>query len=215
MRRPDPFRWNKDDKLFPLLEEALLEATQRGYSVIELSRYLGNSASRNLYGIMRDAGIIPKLPRGRGPKVDVHPALLSALEKCQISFHQWVNSHDLEPVATAHALKAELDFNDPVSVAAHKALKQDFRFLSPKMYKLPVDPDLASSAGPNCTLTDYTITIEPDKQNNGYRAYIHELTECSCLGATRDEAFFGLKSRYVLFHSVRKLRVLPDKRTQI
>lgn len=212
MRKRNPFRWNTDDELFPELELALHEATKRGYSVVELARILGNKASRNLYGIMRNAGLIAKLPRGRSPKVEVNPALAAALEKCELSFYQWANSHDLDPVEMSNALKSTIDNSHAMSVAAHHAFMQDFRQLYCKTYQLPVEADLAASAGPEITLTDYHITISPDKENNGYRAYVHELESCSSFGATRDEAYFTLKSRYVLFHSIRKLKVLPDKR---
>ena len=201
------FRWNKKDELYPSLEIALYEATQKGYSVVELSRIMGNSKCKNLYAIMRDAGIIAKLPRRRWPAVK----LLAALEKCQISFVQWANSHDLDGASVATVLDTVVDYSNPLSVAAHKALNQDFCFLSSKMYGLPVDPDRVSAPSSDSTLTNYTVIIKPDWEADGYRAYIPELEECSSFGATRDQAYFGLKSRYVIFHSIRKLKVLPCK----
>lgn len=212
MRKRHSFRWNRDDELYPELELALHEATQRGYSVIELSRILGNSASRHLYEIMRDAGLIAKLPKGRTPKVNIHPGLAAALNERDLSFNRWVNSHDLDPVEVAAALATPLNENDSRSVAAHKAFRQDFRHLYCKVYKLPAEPDLASSTGAGRVLSKYSITITADHENDRYKAFIVEMSECCGYGYDQDEAYFALKSRYVLFHSIRKLRVLPDKR---
>lgn len=212
MRKHHSFSWKRDDELHPELELALHEAVQRGYSVIELSRILGNSASRNLYGMMRDAGLIAKLPKGRTPKVEIHPGLAKALEERELSFNRWVNSHDLNPVDVATALVNPLDEKDPRSIDAHRIFRQDFRHLYCKVYSLPAEPDLASSAGPASRVTDYNIMISPDKENDRYKAFIVEMPECCGYGYDRDDAYFAVKSRYVLFHSIRKLRVLPDKR---
>lgn len=205
------FRWNKDDELFEDMVVALHEAALRGYSVVELSRIMGNSTCKNLYAIMRDAGIYAKLPRKRWGKFDVHPALAEALDSCKLSFAQWVNTHDLDLTATVHVLKTAVNLEDPQSVAAHNALQQDFRFLSMKMYGLPVPPARVSEGTDDQIITDYTITIEPNRTAGKYRAYIHELPECEVSARTRDLAYFGLKSRYVFFHSIRKLKVLPQK----
>lgn len=211
MRKRNPFRWNTEDELFPQLEEALHEATLRGYSVVELARILGNSTVLNLYNIMRTAGLIRKLPAGRVPKVDVHPGLATALEKCNLTFYRWANSHDLEPFAMAEALRHPVNQSDPKSVAAHKAFKQDFHQLYCKVYHLPVEAGRAGTNSPDSILTDFHITIAPDKEKNCYRAYVHELESCVSFGRTHDEAYFALKSRYVLFRSIQKLRLLPDK----
>lgn len=193
---------------------ALSDAVDRGYSVVELARIMGNSTCKNLYAIMRDAGIITKLPRKRWGKFDVHPALVTALGSCKLSFVQWANSHDLDPAETVSALKTAVNPDNPQSVAAHEALQQDFKFLSHKMYGLPVPLSRSSEETDDRITTDYTITIEPDRAAGGFRAYIHELEECSVFGKTREVAFYNLRSRYVLFHSVRKLKVLLQKKAE-
>lgn len=212
MRKRNAYRWATDDELFPEFELALHEATLRGYSVVEIARILGNSTSLNLYSIMRTAGLIRKLPAGRTRKVDVPPGLAAALVKCNLSFNRWANSHELDPFEMAEALKHPLDQNDLKSITAHNAFKQDFPQLYCKTYKLPVEGGRVGVNTAETSLSDYHITIAPDKENGGYRAYVHELQNCSCFGATYDEAYFALKSRYVLFHSICKLKVLPDKR---
>lgn len=211
MGKRTPFRWNTDDELYPELELALHEATLRGYSVVELSRILGNSGSRHLYEIMRNAGIIAKLPKGRTPKIVVPPGLQAALKERELSFNRWVNTHELKPFEVASALAAPVKEDDPISVAAHKAFRQDFRHLYCKCYRLPAEPDLAGNVGPANILTDYSVSIIPDKDNDRYKAFIVELPHCCGYGADRMEALDALRSRYVLFHSIRKLKVLPDK----
>lgn len=212
MRKRNPFRWNTEDELFPDFELALHEATVRGYSVVEIARILGNKTSLNLYGIMRTAGIIPKLPAGRVPKLDIDGGLIVALEKCNLSFSRWANSHDLDPLEMSIALKTPVDKNNPTSVRAHKAFRQDFCQLYCKTYKLPVEPTRAGARSEVAPINDHRIIIEPDKDNDRYRAYVDGLEDCSSFGGTYDEAYFSLKSRYVLLHSIRKLRLLPDKR---
>ncbi|WP_224962541.1 type II toxin-antitoxin system HicB family antitoxin [Geomonas subterranea] len=211
MRKRNPFRWNTADELFPDLEDALHEATVRGYSVVELARILGHSTALNLYNIMRTAGLIRKLPAGRVPKVDVHPGLATALEKCNLTFYRWANTHDLDPFEMAEALRSPVNMKDPKSVVAHKAFRQDFLHLYCKVYQQPDETSRVGANTPDMILTDFHITIEPDRENNRYRAYVHELANCSSYGKTHDEAYFALKSRYVLFRSIQKLRLLPDK----
>ncbi|TSK07850.1 MAG: type II toxin-antitoxin system HicB family antitoxin [Geobacter sp.] len=211
MRKRNHFRWDSSDELFPDFENALHEATLRGYSVVELARILGNSTSLNLYNIMRTAGLIRKLPAGRLPKVDIHPGLAAALVKCNLTFYRWANSHDLEPFAMAEALRSPANPKDAGSVAAHNAFRQDFLQLYCKVYQLPVETGRVGVGDQSTSLTDFRIIIEPDHENGRYRAYVPELANCVSFGKTHDEAYFALKSRYVLFRSIQKLRLLPDK----
>jgi len=205
------FSWDKKDTLFPLLEESLYEADKKGYSVIEISRILGNATCINMYGLMRDAGIIAKLPRrGWWNKLEVHPALAEALAKTKLSFVQWTNSHGLDASQASLALKTVVDSTNEMSLAAHAALQQDFRFLAPKIYGLPVPLGRLPSKDAT-TPPRYSVTINPDPSGTGYNAYVHELAECVSFGDSMDLAYIALKSRYVIFNSIRTLRLLPRK----
>lgn len=204
------FWWDPKDDMYPLVIDALYEADKKGYSVLELRRILGFSNCRALYNMMRNAGIYTKLERRKGPKIDTPPALAVALKSCDISFLQWANSHNIDADASALALKSIADPTNPVSVAAHAALEQDFKFFSAKMFEAAVPLPRASVWDSSLT-SEFTLSIESASTKGQYRAFVHGRPDCDVVAATRDLAYTKLKSRCLLFHSLNKLKLLLPK----
>lgn len=204
------FWYQKDDPYYSEMVNEIKHASSKGYSAIEISRTLGQSP-KNIYALMRDAGVIPKLQRKRQKVYSIPQRLEGILSRCHISYLQWCSSHCLDPDETSQALLTDENPHDPASVAAHNALRQDF----PKAYSkiMATDPDYSSSFQPmvDSLKTDYTIIIRLNPETNGYTAIIHELEECKVEAPTRIEAFYKLQSRYVAFSAINKLRLLPDR----
>lgn len=196
--------------MYPVFVEELYAAhTTKGYSVVELSQILGHSHCRGLYNVMRDEGIIIKMRKGRTTKVETHPGLLKALQNIDLSFTQWAHSHRLDRDAAAKALLQPVNPSDSASVSAHKALRQDFRFLAPKLYGEEIPLGMPTREGR--TSSKYSLTIQFSEEEDCFEAFIHELPDCRAVGKTRENAFYALRDRYIIFHSIRKLKLLPPK----
>jgi len=211
MLRRGSFWWNKEDELYPFLVEALYVAyEERGYSVVELARIMGARHCRNLYGLMRSEGILRKIGRKRRKNIEVHQALQTALDKCKLSFLQWTNSHDIDAEKTAEALKYPEKPSDMTSVLAHSAFRQDFRFLYPKVYCLPVPmgkditiPYIRSDIG------NFSQIISWDKERSCFVGVVVGIEQLKVTGKTCDEVFIKMKNRFVIISSINKLRLLP------
>jgi len=113
------------DPLFREMISLLRKAHTNGYSVVELSRALHHKKARKLYNVMRDEGIIPKLPRMRQMKFDLPPLLEKSLRGVNLGYHQWSNSHGFNPALGAHALKLG-DYGDEDGMLALRAFQTDF-----------------------------------------------------------------------------------------
>lgn len=211
MLRRGAFWWNKDDELYSKLIEALYVAyEERGYSVVELARIMGARHCRNLYGLMRSEGILRKIIRKRRKNIVVHQALQTALDRCKLSFLQWCNSHDIDAEKTVEALKYPENSSDMTSVLAHSAFRQDFRFLYPKVYGLPVP------MGKDITipytrsdLDDLSQKISWDKERGCFVGVIVGMEQLEVTGRSCDDVFFKMKNRFVMINSINKLRLLP------
>ena len=201
--------WNEKDAFYPELLAGLRRAHNMGYSVVELARLLSHSYCDKLYDVMRAADIIPVMGQGRRPKLPVPAALLTALGKSRLGFHQWCNSHDLDPGPVADALTRQEDTTNDISYSAHHAFKKDFPTLYAKIYQTPPpntpfrDPEPIAERS-----STYSVYIVFDRERLAYVAYIPEMPECRAEAKTRDEAYDRLKGRYVLRASVIKLQLL-------
>ena len=207
----DKFWFNRDDELFPLFVEELKRALENGHSVIELSRILDLSGARNLYALLRSEGVFPPIKQGR-PKPFVLPERFEkVLQYCQLGFLQWCNCHGLDPEATALALASPEDLTNPASVAAHRAVRQDFRQAYDKVFADVQEISASSRPKSDFLQTHYSVRIDHVPERGKYAAYVPELPECRVEARSRDHAFRLLKMRYVAIASVRKLRLLPKK----
>ena len=113
------------------------------------------------------------------------------------------NPHDLKKVSGGSSGGAA------ASVAAHKVLRQDFRFLAPKLYGEEIPLGMPKREGRTSSM--YSLTIQYSEEVDCFEAFIHELPECRAVGKTRETAFYALRDRYIIFHSIRKLKLLPPK----
>lgn len=207
----DVFWFNQNDCLYPILIKELDAAIKKGYSVIELSRILDLSGARNLYALLRNSGLIPRMDQRRGKAFNLPVLFTKVLQYTQLGYLQWCNCHALDPSATAQALAAPVNHGDSSSLAAHRALRKDFPHAYRKM--LDNDVEISTSSVPKSERlrTDYSMTIRLDKTTYKYVAFVHELPECQVEAATRDHAFRLLRAKYVIFASINKLQLLPRR----
>lgn len=210
-QKHERFWFDKRDSYFSIMVEELRRAHLKGYSVIELARILDHKTCRNLYALMRDEGIYPLLERKRQRTFDLPGKFQRLLNSCQLSFLQWCNSHGLDPEKTAMALALDMDNTNPVSAAAHRAVRQDFRRAYEKIFGYSTE--ISASSRPKSILlqTRYSMCVVHVPERCTYAAYIPELPECYVESPNRNIAIRRLKSRYVAYTSVNKLRLLPDR----
>lgn len=96
------------------------------------------------------------------------------------------------------------------SVLAHSAFRQNFRFLYPKVYGLPVP------MGKDITipytrsdLDDLSQKISWDKERGCFVGVIVGMEQLEVTGRSCDDVFFKMKNRFVMINSINKLRLLP------
>lgn len=207
------YLWGGLDKTDPLYQEfleSLCREYRNGYSVIQLMRVLDSTSALKTYKLLQSGGAIPALPRTRGRKYAMPPELESALKKCKLTYLRWCNSHGLNPDKAGQALLQPLDRGDSVSLAAHNALKNDWRRLYGRIYDPQNTPAHSFSIDKRDGLENRETTIIAyDEKKLCFYAYIQKWPDFRCDGKTRDDAYFGLKRRYVLKSSIHKLMLLP------
>ena len=214
-QKHEMFWFNRHDTLYPDLVAQLRRAHENSYSVVELGRYLNHKSSRNLYALMRDEGIYPRLQQKRQRAFNLPAKFQFILNSCQLSFLQWCNSHGLDPEATAQALDRDEEMANPASVSAHAAVRQDFRRAYDKVFGGSTEVSVSSRPKTDKLITDYALTIAPVPGRYTYEAYIHGLPICRVEAPNRDLAYRLLKARYVLYASIIKLKLLPKRNSGI
>lgn len=201
---------NKTDSFYKNFLLELCRAYHRGYSVVELTRIMAQSSCRRIYDTLRDEGAIPKLRRGRRQQYEIPPLLQQTLGKADISFAQWANSHNLDPENAAYALEAPVDTYDPVSVATHSALKNDWPRMHDRIYDLENTPFLNFSLPkkPGRENKD-RVVISRDRESRRFIAQTEGYLHCRGEGYSPEVALQDLKRRYVWIVACAKLRLLP------
>jgi len=177
--------------------------------VVELARILDHKSCRNLYALMRDEGIYPRLQQKRQRAFSLPAKFLFILDACRLSFLQWCNSHGLDPEATAQTLAGDEETADTVSVMAHSAVRQDFRRAYDKVFGDSTEVSVSARPKTDLLISRYSLTIEFVPGRYTYAAYIHELPECRAEAPNRDVAYRLLKAKYVAYASIVKLKLLP------
>ena len=210
-QKHERFWFNRRDPLYPVMIEELRRAHDNGFSVIELARILDHKSSKNLYALMRDAGIYPLLERKRQRAFILPAKFQFILDSCQLSFLQWCNSHGLDPDATALALASEADADNPASLAAHAAVRQDFRRAYDKVFGDSTEVSESSRPKTHLLRSHYSAHVDFVPEKYTYAAFVPELPECRVEAANRDIAYRLLKSRYVTYASIAKLKLLSRR----
>lgn len=199
-----------DDDVYQEFIRLLCAAYRSGYSVLELSRVLDQNCKRKVYELLRDAGAIPRIRRGRRRSPALPVMLIKTLEKAKISYASWANSHGLCPERTEAALSCALDRTDPISVAAHNALRNDWPGLYGRMFDPANTPSYNRSPGKEPGGENHDkISIEFDFKKRCFTGYIDMFPHIRGDGETRERALATLKMQYVLHRSIKKLQNLP------
>lgn len=196
----------------PLYQEfldSLSREYHNGYSVMQLTRVLDSSSARRTYELLLKCGAIKPLPKKRGRKYDIPKELVSALEKAPLSYLQWCNSHKLDPDKTSQALMRPLDRRDADSLAAHNALKNDWRRLHGRIFDPANTPghNFSAEKRPGLENRDAMVIAYDDKKLSFY-GYLEKCPDLRFYGKTRDDVFYGMKRQYILRASIHKLMLL-------
>ncbi len=201
---------NKNEQIYKDFIKLLCSAYRRGYSVVELTRILDQSCARKFYDLLRDEGEIVPLPRKRGRSYEMPELLKATLEKADLTYLKWCNSHDLDAETAGLALLSPLDRWDSASLSAHNALKNDW----PRMYDRIYWPDstpvynFSPEKIPGLENKD-TVIIVYDYEKYCFKAFVEKNPAICGFGERRGVALAGMTRSYILNHSIAKLSLLP------
>lgn len=204
-----PHWLDRPHECYPLAAEACVDAFRKGYSPIQISRYLGVRGAKKVYVALREAGWIRTLPKGRKKKHDIPASLAAALAKCNMSFAQWCCSYSIDPGGCAVALCTPLSVTDPVSCLAHRAFFGDF----PRVYTR-VFPDASSyffslpaAVDPPKSYSSYRIDLEGLR----YVARVLDYPDMAVVGDSPEEALKSLLLRLKINAALCRLKTLPSR----
>ncbi len=115
----------------------IINAFRVGISVMEMTRVTGNDAPDFFYAVLRNAGSIPPMKRGRS-RVYVLPDFMDKIFEKKVSFAKWCHLWDFNPDSTLPALNNKMPDPNTDQYMYHWALRRDFPYLYEENY--PASP---------------------------------------------------------------------------
>jgi hypothetical protein len=201
-----PYRTPEYIKLLAAIDSAL----NKGYTLIEVKRFLAMEKARRLYELLcRESLIIPK-KTGRPPALPckLPKVFVEALRENDIGFYQWCNSMrpPFDPSRAARALDSG-DFDSYPE--AHQAFYRDFRFVYNCWYKTVVvldDEPVEEVQG------EIAVLISGDEVLNRVTAVSKTDPTIQCEATTAEKAMELFYSMHRTARTTQRLLALPDRR---
>ncbi|QSV46886.1 MULTISPECIES: hypothetical protein [Geobacter] len=117
------------------LVRLIYESYMSGLSVLEITRIMGARTSDYSYTVLRKAGAISPLKRGKPPSIDLPAGLSSVFEQKKFSFVKWCNFWKFSLDEALDALrKSDLVGESDRVLEIHRAFKRDFPDHYTKLY---------------------------------------------------------------------------------
>ena len=117
------------------LVKLIRESYMSGLSVLEITRIMGARTSDYPYTVLRKAGAIHPLKRGKPPRIDLPVGLAGVFEQKNISFVKWCNFWKFSLDETLDALqKSKISDESERTLQIHRAFKRDFPDHYAKIY---------------------------------------------------------------------------------
>ena len=184
-----------------LLNSRIIDAYQRGYSVIEITRALRKTSIDFVYDLLRDTGNILVMERSQYRRqYDIDPRLAAACRRKGFSFGRWCLGWKFDPFEALAELKSAPD--DTNESAIHVALKRDFPEIYLSMYegaKIKKEKKGRYRAKPD------SLMVEWNSERKTFVATVPERPDIEASGKNWDDAYFALKSVYKQYEYLMRL----------
>ncbi len=196
-------------KLVRLINESYMS----GFSVLEITRVMGARASDYTYTVLRKAGTIPALKRGKPPRINLPIALIEIFEQKGISFAKWCNFWRFTTAEALDALeKDDLSDESERTLQIHRALKRDFPDHYHKIY--PNSPFIYIDVvrlkqGLIQSATELKVGVSWDNARNCYVATIVD-QNIEGYGESWGKAVSDLEQVWWIRKSIKRLRAAID-----
>lgn len=175
-----------------LLNSRIIDAYQRGYSVIEITRALRKTSIDFVYDLLRDTGKILVMERSQYRRqYDIDPRLAAACRRKGFSFGRWCLGWKLDPFVAIAELKSAPD--DTNESSTHVALKRDFPEIYLSLYegaKIKKEKKGRHRAKPD------SLIVEWSSERKTFVATVPERPDIEARGKNWDDAYFALKTVY-------------------
>jgi len=184
-----------------LLNSRIIDAYQRGYSVIEITRALRKTSIDFVYDLLRDTGKILVMERSQYRcQYDIDPRLAAACRRKGFSFGRWCLGWKFDPFVALAELKSAPD--DTNESAVHVALKRDFPEIYLSLYegaKIKKEKKGRYRAKPD------SLIVEWSSERKTFVATVPERPDIEARGKNWDDAYFALKSVYRQYEYLMRL----------
>ncbi len=157
--------------------EIICEAHKSGLSIMEITRVTGGTNPDFFYSVLRNAGLIKAMKRGRTPKIDLPHRIAKVFEQKNFSFPKWCHVWNFSIETARTALEAELPSGDAGKFAfIHKAFRRDFPeryaniFPGSELCQMPVIRLKAGLIPPD---TDQIVSMTWSKDGEHYLASLY------------------------------------------
>lgn len=196
----------KFEELQAIEHELYVKCFNAGYSVLAISKCLAFNNAGQVYCVLRDRGVVKKLPNNR--RFNVTARLAITFSQMRFSFAQWCNSWDLDPKVAEKAIElGPWETKAPGHIEVFDALKYDFHNLYLDLYEIGNEFDRKYPAdrgdGPK-----HTLLVEWSDADGGYVASIPQVPGIRGVGATWDPAIAELKFYFNAHRRIKKLENL-------
>ena len=191
----------KIEDIEELLNNRIIEAFSRGFSVVEITRALRKTTVTSVYNLLRDTGRVPVMGRSEYRRqYDIDPKLTTACRQKGFSFGRWCLSWRLDPHLAVAELKSAPDGEE--ESAAHVALKRDFPDVYLRLYH---GAKIKSEKKGKYRSKPASLMIEWSLERKAFLATVPECPGIEARGKNWDDVFYAIKSVHLMHEYVKRI----------
>lgn len=197
------FKLSNGEAVQKKLEQSMLEARRKGYSVVEIARTCGHSSATYVHRVLVKHGLLPQSKRGKKPGgLVIPPDFAKKLKRIGLSLSLWCAGWGLREDDAIDGLKQ-------MRPAFMAILKRDF----PNYFMCLTGIDPSDFLGEPPKIVPFSAVIEMSWSGleKIYIAQIKDLGIYAC-GPTPQQAAYTALAQKKMLASAQQLEELPPRR---